>query len=177
MKKIISIDIDEVLRNFVQSLQRVYQEKYPKDWIKPVTGYKLAPFFEKGNEINEFFSIRHACQIFDNATMIDAETNLTQQLHDLGHYIILNSNQPNELCGKLALNWIIDKNIYYDAFVLTSDKSIVNCDIHLDDATHHLEVLKQKGIRAVAFDRPWNQDWTGERVKTHQEFIDLIQRG
>ena len=177
MRKIISIDIDEVLRNFVQSLQKVYQEKYPKDWIKPVTGYKLAPFFEKGVAINKFFSEDYAIEIFCSATAIESETKLTYKLHELGYFILLNSNQPNAECDKLALKWIVMNNIYYDALILTPDKSIVKCDVHLDDATHHLEALKQKGIRAVAFDRPWNQDWTGERVKTHQEFIDLIQKG
>jgi 5'(3')-deoxyribonucleotidase len=46
--------------------------------------------------------------------------------------------------------------------------------ILFDDATHNLvDWAKHDGI-AVAFDRPWNQDWQGLRVSGFHEFEDLV---
>jgi len=53
---------------------------------------------------------------------------------------------------------------------------MVLTDVYLDDNTDNLIALSSYGHRAVCFDRPWNQDWHGERVYSYREFIELLTR-
>ena len=61
--------------------------------------------------------------------------------------------------------------------IFTKDKSEYNGDLLLDDCTENLARVKEIGNSyPIAFDRPWNQDWNGARVKNHQEFIDFVYK-
>lgn len=57
------------------------------------------------------------------------------------------------------------------------DKSIVPCDIYLDDSPHVLRALRKKRLRVVRFERPWNRTckaWWAT-VKSWPEFVELIE--
>jgi 5'(3')-deoxyribonucleotidase len=174
-QKIVSIDIDEVLRAFVKSLQNVYRGVYPNHRMDAVVGYSLHPYFEIGKGITKFYSEDFADLIYIGAEFVEGAKGFTDELMKLGHLVILNTSQPNTHCDELAVGWLVLNKVKYDGIFLSQDKGIIHPAIHLDDATHNLIKLREQGIRAVAFDTPWNQTWDGERVYTHKEFVELCE--
>jgi hypothetical protein len=60
--------------------------------------------------------------------------------------------------------------------IFTKDKeSFPGLMVLLDDCTENLIKTRDSGIRSIAIDRPWNQDWTGERIKKYDEFFSIIK--
>jgi hypothetical protein len=92
-----------------------------------------------------------------------------------GHTLHIISNRS---VGHLSLvntaEWIDAYQVPYDTFTLAADKTIIKTDIAIDDYTVNLNALRDAGTRAVCFDRPWNQDWDGERVPTWIQFYRLV---
>ena len=59
--------------------------------------------------------------------------------------------------------------------VITGDKTLVPGDVLLDDRVKNLEQAEETGhALPVCFDRPWNQDWAGARVRSWPEFVDHV---
>lgn len=73
--------------------------------------------------------------------------------------------------------WLRDGGFPLAPLHFTNKKTDVMGDILLDDATHHLEAWRATGRRAVCFSQTWNQDWDGERVYSHNEFLSLVLGG
>ena len=68
-----------------------------------------------------------------------------------------------------TLQWLEHYSIPYDGIFFTHKKTHVRGDILIDDCVSHLEEAKAVGMRAICFDQLYNQEWTGERVKSLAE--------
>ncbi len=100
-------------------------------------------------------------------------------LIDAGHEVKIVTSIPK--CAGLAyegkLQWLREYMPFFPLkkFYAVSEKYEVKGDILLDDGLHNLGPFEQLGGgEAVAFDRPWNQSWTGPRVKGWPEFVRYI---
>lgn len=171
----VSIDIDEPLRDFTGQLIKIYEQQTGKK-AHPKPTYDIGEWFDEGREwINNFYRVEYPSAVMRDAPTTSGAENLTHNLHSLDVEVILNSSQPTKLLNLYTLQWVHDKAIYYDGIVFLQNKAIIKCDFHLDDSIEKLHSMRQSGAIAVAFDRPWNQDWVGLRVHTHQEFIQMIK--
>jgi 5'(3')-deoxyribonucleotidase len=83
-------------------------------------------------------------------------------------------------CAGLAyegkLEWLRKHIPSFDLnnFIATKRKELVQADILFDDSVDNLRKFNAAGKTAVAFDRPWNQDWEGPRVKNWDELLEYV---
>jgi 5'-nucleotidase len=99
-------------------------------------------------------------------------------LIDAGHEVKIVTSIPK--CAGLAyegkLQWLREYMPFFPLkkFYAVSEKYEVKGDLLLDDGLHNLTPFQSVGV-AVAFDRPWNQSWTGPRVKSWPEFVKFVE--
>ena len=169
----IGVDVDGVLRDFVGKLILQYHEDYPGHEVLPVTDWGLNLFFPIGNAIFPYAFDHRAREIFEGADPYPGAISAMIALKERGHEIFYVTTQPR---GKEVhtINWILKHNLPYDGIVITGIKNAVNCDIFIDDGPHNIKALREAGKLAVCFSQPWNRFVTGDRVKTLQEFVEIV---
>jgi FMN phosphatase YigB (HAD superfamily) len=176
----IVIDIDEVLRQFINRLIIVYKHYYPDHEIKEITEWKLAPFFPIGDRITDFYAKNFTLNIYLYADPFEGTKKFIDILKEMNHDIILVSSQPSLEAEKFTIDWLEKNNIYYDVISFMNKKRskhkwLIEGDIYLDDSPENIIELRKQGKRAVYFTRKWNENYPGERVSSFQEFIDLVK--
>lgn len=172
----VAIDIDGVLRNFTGSVGKVYAREFPDHKVEPITEWGIHKFFPIGEAIYDFVFKAHAEEIFTKAEAYRGAATFMRTLKARKHEVWIVTSQPAGQEG-YTIQWLRDNGIVYDSIAFTNSKPVVDCDIFLDDGTHNLTAIRDAGKFAVALDRPWNSGYTGLRVKTYREFLDLLKRG
>lgn len=175
---ILGIDCDGVLRDFTGKTSEVYHREYPdhrypaneSDW----TTFSMSPLFDLGQGIYDFAFRKFAKEIYTTAPAYDNASNFLKKLKELGHTVVIVTSQPNDICKDATLYWLEKNNMINDGIIFSDNKGEVNVDILLDDYDKNLNSIKSANKIPVCFDRPWNQDWEGLRIKSYEEFIKLI---
>lgn len=169
MKFVIGVDIDGVLRNFDGSLARVYKAHYPEHVVREVSDWDIHKFYPIGDDIYRFAFEEHGNEILLEADPYQGAEWFIHELEGRGHRVIFVTTQPANLrhptLSWLALNGFNDQQVCF-----LSDKGLARVDILLDDHIKNLRSVKLDTI-PVAFDRPWNSSWDGERVHSFTQFI------
>jgi 5'(3')-deoxyribonucleotidase len=60
--------------------------------------------------------------------------------------------------------WLDDNKIPYMSLCFTGLKDSIGATIHIDDAPHNIEVLRDAGQHVVVFDQPYNRNLEGPRL-------------
>lgn len=81
---------------------------------------------------------------------------------------------PQAYDGKMAWMRRYFPGFNMDNFIAAKRKDMLDLDVLIDDGLHNLQAAKAKGVVGVAFDRPWNKDWDGARVKSWDEVPSLL---
>jgi len=177
----IAIDIDGCVRDIHSKLIQVYKREMdmsehwcdpPEKWFE----YEISKHFSIGDGIYDFWFRSHAEEIYLHALPFPG-TDLIADLFSYGHDLIVLTDQPNPATARYTLEWIYEylpaKEIHF-----TSNKHLVNCDIYLDDAPHHLKDFKKHGLDYVIMSRRWNIDAPGingaTRISNLYDFKELI---
>lgn len=73
--------------------------------------------------------------------------------------------------------WLLNElgPIPWSSVTISDDKRCINADIFFDDSTLNLQALHDAGTHAVAIDRPWNQDWEGDRIPNLEYIEDYME--
>ena len=169
----LAIDIDGVLRDFCGALIAQYKIDFPGHRVGFINQWELEHFFPIGKEIYEYAFNTRAQEIFEDADEFVGAMAFLKHLKEAGHHVALISSQPNTKIIH-TVNWITAHGAVYDSLVFTWEKGLFNYDILLDDAEKNLKNARDNGRRAVCFDQPYNENWDGERVKTYQEFLEIV---
>lgn len=53
-------------------------------------------------------------------------------------------------------------------------KENIESDLHIDDAPHVIEALKQTGLNVLIFDAPYNRHIEGDRAKNWEEVFEYV---
>ena len=171
----IGIDIDGVIRDFVNKTEEVYFREYPSHKLIRRDVFDISLWFPIGKEIYKFAFETYSKEIFTQAQLYENAFDFMVKLHK-DNFVILVTNQLTRNLEELTKEWLEIKKISYDELIFTKDKSEFIGDYLLDDCTANLEKIRQeKNSIPVCFDRPWNQDWKGFRVKSYNEFLELIK--
>lgn len=107
---IISVDINEVLRDFIGKLKKTYTKYTEKEPIEPINTFDLDQYFifdEDGETLETFLYDESSLEIFGHADELRSNTishlnNLSNKLRDLGHKleivsIELGNSKPSTL--------------------------------------------------------------------------------
>ena len=171
----IGIDIDGVIRDFVNKTEEVYFREYPSHKLIRRDVYDFSLWFPIGKEIFKFIYETYSKEIFTQAQPYENAFDFMIKLRG-GNCVILVTNQLTRNLEELTKKWLEIKNISYDKLMFTKDKSEFIGDYLLDDCTANLERIRQeRNSIPVCFDQPWNQDWKGLRVKSYNKFLELIK--
>ena len=171
----IGIDIDGVIRDFFGKTEEVYFRKYPSHKLIRRDVYDISLWFPIGKEIYKFAFETHSKEIYTRAQTYKNAFDFMIKLRRNNHVILVTSQSTKNL-EELTKKWLEIKKIPYDELIFTKDKSEFIGDYLLDDCTANLERIRQeRNSIPVCFDRPWNQDWKGFRVKSYNEFLELIK--
>lgn len=177
----IGVDLDGVCYPFVQQYRYFKQNETGKAYPEVETW----KFYEEwGISLDEFLEDLRECSkaIFSHGTPPRlAATTLRSLLHH-GHEIVYCTHRPKE-AEDVTRAWLdkwgfprLDKWGFpvADGVIFTPDKNAHGFDLIVDDCTDILVSAQKAGIEAVAFDQPWNQDWTGPRVHTWGAFRNYV---
>ena len=185
-------DLDEVGRRFVDKTIEVYRRVHPNykcPKIEDITRYDMHDFFDERADVYEFFSKLKVNEIFEEAEMENGFKETLNYIKSLGHTVIIATKNSGQK-SLSTLVWLSKHRIEFSELYFTGNKYEAYGDVYFDDAIHNLENIakhqKQKIIFGnqntqietpllYAYDKPWNQDWTGNRVESMKEIKELFR--
>ncbi|MFZ0389472.1 MAG: hypothetical protein WAN36_03360 [Calditrichia bacterium] len=168
------IDLDGVVRDFVGSLQRVYQREYPDHQLLPVNSRRLEEFFPIKEKIYDFLENRFIEEVMEEADPYPGALEALNRWQSEFHLVIVTA-QPAGI-RHCTFRWIGRHCLPVDEVHISYYKSEIPGPALLDDFTDNLQEFRKTGRLAVCLDRPWNQQWNGERVQTVDAFFRLLQK-
>lgn len=166
------IDVDGVLRDFIGGLKEVYLREFPGHEIKPVISRNLEEFFPLGKEIYEFMDKHHAWEILANAPPYPGAIEALQRWEDVFEIVIVTAQPPQGRHPTLL--WLAKHRVPTNEIHITFDKELIPGVALLDDFVDNLESFASTDRLAVCLDQPWNKEWNGPRVKSVDEFFNLV---
>lgn len=174
--KTIGLDVDELLRRFVDKTVEVYRREFPDHWVNPVTMYDLHPSFQIGRGIYNFFNVDHAREIYEDAEVFAGAVEFVDEIKSMGLKVLAITNQKrgNEA---YTINFL-DKHFgqLIDNILFLKEKEMVMVDMMVDDCTENLvRVSKNNHTIPIAISRSWNKDWQGYRCENFDELLRSIR--
>lgn len=176
MTVLIGIDVDGVLRDFRSALDEV--------WLRAGRQIYTVPDMPDrdewseshwGADISEIcaFYYEHCRDVTFLAEPYEGAERFVKSLMDMGHDVVLISDQPTYQTRLLTLIWIGD-HIRVDVggicFLGPEARTRLDLDVLIDDDPVTVESAQQNGIQAVAIERPWNAGCK-PRVKGYGECL------
>lgn len=161
-KKIILVDMDEVLADF--------EAKFLEDWKKKFPGHPHIPL-DKRKTFNiqddypskfkkEVEGIFSAPEFFKNLNPIFGGKEALIKMQELGHdvFICTSPISQYENCVLEKYHWV-EKNLGFEwtkKIIMTKDKTLVFGDILIDDKLEYIGI-KKPAWKHVLFDAPYNR--------------------
>jgi 5'(3')-deoxyribonucleotidase len=166
------VDLDGVIRDFITGLKNAYLDEYPEHSVKEITSRDLPKYFPIGEEINGFLE-KVFNKILLQAPCYPGAIEALQKWEDNFHIVIVTAQSPQYRGA--TFSWIGNHSLPTDEVQITFDKHIVDGYALLDDFPENLDAFKETDRLAVCMDQPWNRNWKGLRVKSVNEFFELVQ--
>jgi phosphoglycolate phosphatase-like HAD superfamily hydrolase len=182
--RILGIDLDGVLRDFVSGLTSAYRAHYPGHEVEPVTDWDLHQFFPIGRDIYEFLwgDPEVTRMILEGAPPYDGAVEFVATLSGMeGVEIAIVTHQPSPCARMSAWEWLRHHGVlqHVDSVIILSGAltkgDIDGLDVLLDDYEKNLEMLGAETI-PVCMARPWNEgNWSGLTVHSYGEFLRWVR--
>ena len=173
-KPTLLIDIDEVLRPFVQPLlncyNRIYKTSFKFENIKEYNIVKVLTELKDMNGFQEFVS-EHREEIYMNTRPYKDVKAPLLLLASEYHITLLTSVFNSGIA--LTKVWLKINDIYYDELIFDHHKEKYEGFAMIDDGIHNLETTKAK--YRILINRPWNESYIGsvrfDSLKDASKFI------
>lgn len=97
--------------------------------------------------------------------------------HDYRIFVITSRFVMNGQNAKVISDtglWLDKHNIPYDDIMFTSSKVNVLADVYIDDSKHNILSLQEAGRNTIVYDRSYNQELTGPRVRNWDEAYSIL---
>jgi len=159
LKRVI-VDTDDVLRDFVPTLVKVYKKYYPDHEVNDIDTWTLSKHFPIGDDIYDFFAKKHMAEIFYDAPFMAGAMEFLETLHkDKSIHIILATSQKSLACRAVTMQWYLKHNIPHNDVYFTEDKSTIDANFIIDDSPNQLTRATLKGMQVLPFTQAWNVEW------------------
>ena len=182
-KIIIGVDVDGVLRDFINQLKKVYHDVYPTYHInKEQNIWSLTDLTHLKEKINYFISEEYPNAIFELANMYSGANTFINKLRKNSNYEIrFVTTQPNTLSKIYTEKWLFSNGFTLDTeeIIYSDKKGSENIDILIDDGIHNLIHAEKNGKLAICFNRPWNiqnKNWNGLRVDAYDDIFSILEQ-
>lgn len=185
---VIGIDLDGVLYNFSKIVTKAFLEagiineqqavKPHLNWgfYKEAWGMDDRTFWDNFKILVKDGKIYWVGDVHGEPT--DALVELATDFGDI--YLVTARNIPGcAVEAKAATHYWLQENlgpVPWSGVLVNSDKTCINADIFVDDSVSNLKKLHAAGTLAVCLDRPWNQEWEGDRIWEISQLPDFIRK-
>lgn len=178
----IGVDLDGVVYDFVGAFRSYLHQVHrrPLDTMPEPTCWDF-PAEQWGMTEGEFHAI---CEEAVNAGYLFSVGDAIQgalfgliTLKRKGHSVhLVTSRYAGRRSQANTERWLEYHKVPYDSLTFTKDKTIVRCDIWIDDKPANVQALHDDGQIAYLFDQPWNRGSKLPRVVTGWgEFLRLVK--
>lgn len=176
----VGVDIDGVLYPFAESVA---------DYLRTIGRHGEYPaatrweFYEDwGLSLPEFLRLCHdgvdAGVIFHRGAPFPGTVAALNRIRAAGHTIHFGTDRSFGAPGASAYatySWLGRYGFEYDSVTFTTDKTILDVDVMIDDKPENYLALKAAGIGAYLQDRAWNAHVpNARRVSSLAEFAEVI---
>ena len=172
---IIGIDFDDTINNMIETwVVWLNRMRGTSIQMSDITEWEFREKFP-GLTVDEFFAPVDIPEFWDDVALKPHAAEILSKLIQDGHkvYIITSSHYKTlpykfKRCLFAHLPFLTKENV-----IITYNKSLINCDLLLDDAEHNL--INFKGIKVI-FDAPYNRNSKVEdfRVTSWEDFYELV---
>jgi 5'(3')-deoxyribonucleotidase len=173
VKPRVLIDLDGVIRDFIEGLKKVYLKRYPDHQISEIVSRDLEHFFPIGEKINDFIFSDFFDEISKESPPYPGSIETLNKWEEEFEIVIVTSQYPHWRYP--TFSWIGRYCLPTNEVHISFEKHRINGYALLDDFTENLESFAKTGRLAVCLDQPWNQAWEGPRVKSVDEYFQLIR--
>lgn len=174
----ILLDMDEVTVSlFDKWIPWIHEHGDPNLKLEHIRGWDVADYTEIGKKCYDFF---HQEGIFNDLKPLPDAVKIINHLK-LDHELVFCTQVPHNTDNKIKEKHKEEKIIWCQKhfkwfeptkhIIFSSDKSREDGDILFDDRWKWLAEFPNV---SVAMDAPYNQDFSGFRVKTWVEFKELV---
>lgn len=167
MKKI-AIDMDDVIcsNGFLKLVNEFLHANYTNEDIKGYYIQDLVPK-EREKEWNQYFKSHNVYNYVDmmkNADKVIKKLNDKYEIYILSAYVLRDQPEFSGEFLKYKYEWLYKNLPFIDSnrYIFTTNKSIINCDICIDDKLSNLEGKAEKNILFTSYH---NQKYTKEELE------------
>lgn len=181
----VGIDLDGVVYNFGESLRQflITSGLKTEDEVEaPITRWE---FYEDwGMDLDEF---KHCVSLGVNRGFIFAKGSPIphtrmgwEMLRDGGHSIHIVTDRFFGISGEAqfsTIDWLSRHGLSFDSITFTSDKTVANVDVMVDDKPENWQALTEAGVPCFLMNRRWNQHVHGAvRVYDLPDYASIVDR-
>lgn len=178
------VDLDGVVFNFTDSL-RLYLVQHCGRMEHELPDAEVWNFFmdQWGMTLEEFTDHCNkgvdAGVIFRQGPAWPGSIEGVNALKSRGHSVhIVTDRSFGNLSPQNTIEWLKENGVPYDTITFSSDKTIVQADLLIEDRDKNYLAVEQAGNAVpVLMTRPWNLDLVGaRRVNDWSEFLEFVDR-
>lgn len=177
---IIAVDCDQVLNNLIEKTLEFYNTHNNKNIkISELTSYNLYDCLKK-EDADGIIKLFKNKALWDSLTPVEGAKEGLKKLIDNGHKVrIVTATAPENFVWKMS--WFKKHFPFFntDNVIRMMDKSLLKCDILIDDCLDQL--LGHKMCHRVCLDYPWNRNITDfiydiRRCKNWNEILEIVNQ-
>lgn len=171
MKKVIAIDLDDVLADLVESWVEVVNKNEDEN-VKPcdIKCWDIKKYFKCNKKVFTYLTYG----FFRNLPVKKDSQEVVEKLSEIHDVYIVTSATKTPESLKAKVEWLSEHFpfISADKIVLCGNKSIIKADIMIDDGVHNLKTFSGKKI---LFDAPHNRSCAEfTRVRNWSEIKNIL---
>ena len=158
-----AVDIDNVVAQAEQEVQRIFHELTGKSW--PAETYASAGGLDTSNLapdlIERIFDYFHERSI-PTLPLVPGARRVLRQLREGYRIVLITARRPTARLQTLA--WLEEHGVPFDELHHAKDKTDVAEGIVLavDDHPEHVNDYLEQGIRVFLMDQPWNRTFSAQ---------------
>ena len=180
----IGLDLDGVLYPFHTAYKRWlvhHVARFPADCPEPTRW----EFYEDWGLTTEEFLVEfengvNSGWIFGHGNPFPGAVEQVQRLIDAGHSIHIITDRfigdPGVAAGSTS-EWLSEYKVPYDTLTFSRDKTVIPTSYMIDDKPANIAALAQTACIAYLLDQSWNQEADLPRVKSVEDFVDIVLLG
>lgn len=158
-KLIFLVDVDGVLRDITTPMLRIYNKVFDEHLEESdLKDYDVSVSFPRVSELgvkaSDYFFKTCAKEIFLKASAYPNAAEAVSILRNYGKVIIA-TNQSTIDSKRYTLEWLDKNKIQYDGIFFTSDKSLIPCNVIIDDAPYFIR--NSNANTKIVLDQPYNK--------------------
>ncbi|MEM9204496.1 MAG: hypothetical protein AAGC53_22880 [Actinomycetota bacterium] len=182
----LGIDMDGVLADFNAGWTRRYNRDFPGRVGRELTGADVVEWdapvgLTHFTTMDGFWVWAETCaegrSLFHGLEPYETALDSLQALADDGHEIVIVTTKPAFAIDD-TYDWLDRFEVPTTEIHILDDKTLVDCDVYLDDAVHNLEALSAARPEAMVcrFVRPWNEPVAGTvDVDDWRGFVNAVR--